>query len=334
MKRDYFYQLGLETSRRGWVLGWLGIWGVGAAVAELPPAPEVVICPVAALTMPTVAGKVYQMQSSADLLAWVPEGGEIFGSGEAISEQRMAEETGRFYRWQVSTGPVLGLAPWQVAGASFQMNENGVVTRYDFMAGNKVVRQTGDGERETLACQWQRVGRDEGRAALGNYVPPGISAGILAAPETVEREVLDLVFSGTGVGQYRWEKTVGKKVARVGMGSFGPAATAAVAPENWVPRTVVGREIALCSQPNGGGLRFVSAAAGSRCLGGEVCNYSGTWSMRGVRAARLVATFLPGHREDYTFTFTGPGTGRFTRQTFTHWVLRDEDAGTFCLGAP
>ena len=40
--------------------------------------------------------------------------------------------------------------------------------------------------------------------------------------------------------------------------------------------------------------------------------------------------YYPGAR----FTFTGPQTGTFTRQTYTEGIFRDQDSGTFCLSCP
>jgi len=301
-----------------WLLPAVGLACGGQALAQMvgPPAlPAMILRPAVVITMPTEAGKVYQMQISPDLKSWSGMGGPLFGTGFPF-EKSMPGESQQFFRLQVLTEPAMGPAPWALQAVALQFNEGRRVVHYDFTASGVGTRQTG-ALSKTFSWTYQRAGLTEGGAVL--TFPDG------------SRETLQLQFSAVQAGRFTRQTFIGSRLEETDDGSFGPAPQADLP---LVPPIPTGFSFAFSDQPSGGNLSLTSASGGTRLLDGQSASFNGNWLVTGSTSARLITTFSSTHGEDYRFTFTGPQTGTFTRQTFTEGIFRDQDIGTFCLTCP
>lgn len=300
-----------------WLPVLLAAWTGGAAAQAplLSTDPVLTLQPAVLLSLPTEAGKVYQLQASSDLKGWEDSGSPVFGSGTPL-EQAMASEGRQFFRLKVLTEPALGSSHWSLDGRSFQLNDGNGVVRYDFPAGSAGYRQAGPSGK-SFTWTWQRLSMAGGIAEL-TFLDGS-------------REFLDLQFSASQIGCFTRRIFADSQLVDTDSGSFGPVPAAATP---LVPSSLDGRSIALCDQPGGSSLTFTSSNSGTRLLDGQPSPFEGNWLVTGIGTARFTATFSPTHGEDYRFTFTGPQTGRYLRQTFTEGIFRDEDEGTFCLGNP
>ena len=292
-------------------------WTVAApAQVVLPSNPPVMtLRPAVMISMPTEAGKVYQMQASPDLKSWTGTGGPIFGTGASL-EQPMPSAGQQFFRLQILTEPAMGTAPWSLQAMDLQFNEGRRVVQYHFPATGEGTRQTGTLSK-TFTWTFQRTSLTDGGAVL--TFPDG------------SRETLQLQFAGMKSGRFSRQSFIGSRLGETDDGSFGPAPQAGLP---LVPLIPTGYCFAFSDQPTGGGLTLTSATGGTRLLEGQVAAFNGNWLVTGSSSARLVTTFSSTHGEDYRFTFTGPQTGTFTRQTYTEGIFRDQDSGTFCLSCP
>lgn len=280
-----------------------------------PTAPVLTVRPAVEISMPTEPGKVYQMQASPDLTSWENRGEPTFGTGTPIV-QPMAGGSSQYFRLQVLTAPVMGMAPWGLEGTALQFNEGPRTVRYDFMAAGQGHLASGITQRN-IAWTWRRDGMKSGLIEIN--------------PADGSREVLRLNYSAAGLGQFIRKTYIGPRLDNADSGSFGPAPAATTL---LVPATVAGRTLAFSDLPGGNSLTLTGPNAGVRLLDGASQPFSGNWLVTGINSARLTASFGVAHGEDYRFTFTGPLTGRYTRQTFTEGVFRDDDQGTFCIGPP
>jgi hypothetical protein len=301
-----------------WLLPAVGLACTGQAPAQgvVPStSPALTRRPAVVITMPTEAGKVYQMQVSPDLKSWTGVGEPLFGTGAPL-EKPMPGVGQQFFRLQVMTEPVIGPAPWALQALALQFNEGRRVVHYDFPASGAGTRQTG-GLSKSFTWTYQRTSLSDGGAVL--TFPDG------------SRETLQLQFSAVKAGRFTRQTFLGSRLEETDDGSFGPAPKAGLP---LVPPIPTGYRFAFSDQPSGGGLSLTSASGGTRLLEGQSASFNGNWLVTGSTSARLIATFSSTHGEDYRFTFTGPQTGTFTRQTFTEGIFRDQDVGTFCLTCP
>lgn len=298
-------------------------WGMGSAGAQAPApgtsGPVFALRPAVVISMPTEAGKVYQLQASPNLEAWREVGDPVFGDGTPIQHPVIGEGQ-EFFRLKVLTEPAMGLAPWSPAGQTYQFNEGQRLVQTSFAAEGHGICQSG-AVSTPHAWTWQRTSFSEARAEL-------------TLPEDT-REVLYLTYSAPQVGRFvRWVYRANQFV-ETDAGSFGPLAAAAAAGTGpLVPASLTGRTLAFCDQPTGGSLTLNTNTTGTRLLEGAALAFNGNWLVTGNTSARITATFSPTHGEEYRFTFTTPTCGRFTRQTFTEGIFRDADEGTFCLTNP
>ena len=301
-----------------WLLPAVGLACPGLAPAQVvvpPGSPAMTLRPAVVITMPTEAGKVYQMQVSPDLKAWSGMGGPLFGTGVPF-EKAMPGAGQQFFRLQVLTEPAMGSAPWALQALALQFNEGRRVVQYDFPASGEGTRQTG-ALSKTFTWTYQRTSLTDGGAVL--TFPDG------------SREILQLQFSAVKAGRFTRQTFIGSRLEETDDGSFGPAPLVGLP---LVPSIPTGYSFAFSDQPSGGGLSLTSASGGTRLLDGQSASFNGNWLVTGSTSARLITTFSSTHGEDYRFTFTGPQTGTFTRQTFTEGIFRDQDIGTFCLTCP
>lgn len=294
--------------------------GMERAQAQLPPPANPVLTVKAAplLTLGTEWGKVYQMQASADLQTWADTGEPVFGTGTPI-EQPMAGPGQQFFRLKVLTKPAMGLAPWTGDGAALQFNEGARAVRCDFQAGGTGLWQTGN-VTKTFQWTWQRNGFNTARADL-----------VFADGW---REKLDLNYSAPSAGQFSRTVTYGTRLKDTDAGSFGQVPAGGFTPVSTVPpvpTSITGRSIAFCQGSGGGSLTVGAANNGTRLLDGKSTAFFGNWLVTGSASARFTAHFNATHGEEYTFTFTGPLMGKFTRTTYTEGLLRDTDEGCFSL---
>jgi hypothetical protein len=294
-------------------------FGLLAAAAQTPAPPNsepvITVRPVVIISMPTEAGKVYQMQASPNLEGLADVGSPIFGDGTPV-RQPMASEGQHFFRLKILTEPTVGLAPWSPAGLAYQFNEGQRIVQTTFAADGSGVWQSGS-TTQNHSWTWLRSGDREARAEL--TLPEGT------------REVLQLTYSAPQAGRFvRWIYR-GSELQETDAGSFGPQAPPATGNSPLVPASLSGRSLAFCDQPSGGSLTLATHSTGTRQLEGVALPFHGSWLQTGNNSARLTATFGPTHGEEYRFTFTTPTCGRFTRQTFTEGIFRDADEGTFCL---
>lgn len=298
--------------------------GVLPAAAQVPVAnagssePVLTLRPVVVISMPTEAGKLYQMQASASLEEWSDLGSPIFGDGTPI-RQPMASEGQQFFRLKILDQPLMGLAPWSPQGLAYQFNEGRRVVLTSFAQDGSGTWQSGS-TSQTHAWTWLRTGNTEAKAELT------LSDGT--------RETLQLTYSAPQAGRFvRWVFR-GSELLETDAGSFGPQPQAGGGNVPLVPASLSGRSLAFCDQPSGGSLTLTTNSTGTRQLEGTALSFHGSWLVTGNNSARLTATFGPTHGEEYRFTFTTPSCGRFTRQTFTGGIFRDADEGTFCLTNP
>ncbi len=301
-----------------WLLPAVGLACTGLAPAQVvvpPGSPAMTLRPAVVITMPTEAGKVYQMQVSPDLKSWTDMGGPLFGTGVPF-EKAMPGAGQQFFRLQVLTEPAMGSAPWALQALALQFNEGRRVVHYDFPASGQGTRQTG-ALSKSFTWTYQRTGLTDGGAVL--TFPDG------------SREILQLQFSAVKAGRFTRQTFIGSRLEETDDGSFGPAPLVGLP---LVPLIPTGYCFAFSDQPSGGGISLTSASGGTRLLDGQSASFNGNWLVTGSTSARLITTFSSTHGEDYRFTFTGPQTGTFTRQTFTEGIFRDQDIGTFCLTCP
>ncbi len=297
--------------------------GISSAEAQAEPqgnpAPVFTLRPAVVISMPTEAGKVYQLQTSPNLETWKDHGAPVFGDGTPI-QQPMIGAGHEFFRLKVLTQPAMGLAPWSPAGQNYVFNEGHRIVQTSFAADGHGTCQSGTAPTPH-AWTWQRTSFSEARAEL-------------TLPEDT-REVLYLTFSAPQAGRFvRWVYQ-GDDFVETYAGSFGPQpAQTAAGTGPLVPASLNGRTLAFCDQPTGGSLTLNSSTTGTRLLEGASLTFHGNWLVTGINSARITATFSPTHGEEYRFTFTTPTCGRFTRQTFTEGIFRDADEGTFCLTNP
>lgn len=282
-------------------------------------APVLTLRPAVEISMPTEPGRVYQMQASADLSSWQNRGTPIFGTGTPIL-QPMAGGSSQFFRLQVLTTPVMGDAPWSPEGSVLQLNDGTRLVRYDFQADGRGTSHTGNAAT-AFTWTWLRDGLSRARAEL--TLPGSPTSGVPV------KEVIQFTYVAAKTGQFTRRGYTGTRLDNTDSGSFGPA-PAATSP--LVLSLMTGRTIAFSESPAGNGLTFTTPNAGLRLIDGTTSGFSGTWLVTGNTTARLTASFGTTHGEEYRFTFTSPLTGRYSRQTFTEGVFRDEDQGTFCLG--
>lgn len=298
-------------------------WGMGSAGAQVPAQPNsgpvFTLRPAVVISMPTEAGKVYQLQASSNLEAWQDQGEPVFGLGTPM-RQPMISEGQQFFRLRVLTEPALGPAPWSPVGHAYQLNEGQRIVQTRFVADGCGIWQDGDIPAD-CTWTWQRTSPSTARARLT------LAGG--------SREVLDFTYSAPQAGRFvRWVYAE-NQLAGTTAGSFGPQAAPSPAGSDLVvPVTLAGRAIAFCDQPSGGSLTMATQTAGTRLLEGGTLPFNGSWLVTGHNSGRITATFSPTHGEEYRLTFTTSTCGRFTRQTFTEGLFRDADEGTFCLTNP
>ena len=293
----------------------VAVAGALAATAggqNLTSTPILTLHPAVEISMPTEPGKVYQMQVSSDLQSWQNHGAPVFGTGRPLL-QPMSGAADRFFRLNVLSTPLMGDAPWSIEGTTLQLNEGTRTVRYDFQANGIGHSLTGI-TRIPFTWTWLRDGLSCGRAEL-------------TFPEHV-KDVIQLKYAAPKIGQFSRKSYLGTRLDNTDAGTFGPALGTA---SPLVPASIVGRSFALSEQPGGNALSVVSPNAGTRLMDGTHTSFSGNWLVTGHGTARLTANFSATHGEDYRFTFTSALTGRYTRQTFTEGVFRDEDLGNFCL---
>ena len=277
-----------------------------------PPAPVLTLRPAVEISMPTEAGRVYQMQASADLASWQNHGDPVFGTGTPVL-QPVAVDSRQFFRLQVLSTPAIGAANWSIGGTAIQLNDSIRVVRYDFQPGG--LGTTADGTTsKSFTWTWLRDGPACGRVEL-------------SFPDNI-RDVLKLNYVTAQVGQFSRKTYSGDRLDQTRGGVFGPAPPT---PSPLVPALITGRSFAFCEQPGGNGLTITSLSAGTRLMDGSRTSFNANWLVTSSSTAHLAANFSATHGENYRFTFTGPLTGRYTRHTFTEGVFRDEDVGTFSL---
>lgn len=295
-----------------WLLPAMAGTLVAVAGAQQIPAPVLSLRPAAEISLPTEAGRVYQWQSSPDLQSWKNLGDPVFGTGASIS-QPVSGSSVQFLRLQIVDAPPVGDAPWSLEGSATQLNEGARTLRYQFNANGQGVSGSGSAAK-SFSWAWLRDGMACGRAELtfGDGT----------------REVIQLRYCAPKVGQFTRQTFTGTRLDNTDAGTFGPAPATA---GSLVPASIQDRPLALSGPTAGCGLSLAGLSGGVRLLDGCAMAFTGNWLVTGSTTARLTAHFSPTHGEDYRFTFTGPLTGHFTRQTFTEGVYRDEDQGTFCL---
>ncbi len=298
----------------------LGLACTGAATAQgvVTTVPILSIRPVVTITMPTEEGVVYQMQSSSNLQAWNNVGQLIFGNGSSL-EQRMSGGSTQFFRLQAINQPKMGSAPWSLNGQSFQLNDGTRTGRYFFAANGDTGTWDSGSLNKTFTWTWQRPGMDDGTAEL--TYPDG------------SRDVLAFHFLAGTLGHFTRASFSPARPEGTCSGSFGPVAPANL-PGPLAPNAVSGRSLILAALPDGSVLNFTGNNGGTRTFEGQTLPFTGNWLTTGSTSARLLINFTPTHGEDYTFAFTGPLTGRYTRNTFTESTFRDTDEGTFCMTPP
>ena len=313
----------MSPSARASHLVWLLPVLLVVVPSEIPaqaPAPVLTLRPAVEVSMPTEPGKLYQMQVSGDLTTWQNHGTPIFGTGNPVV-QPMAAAAQQFFRLQVLTAPVMGDAPWTPEGSMLQLNEGTRTLRYEFQPNNKgfIRPQSGNGPGTAFTWTWLREDLSRGRAEI-----------TIPASSTTVREIIQFSYIAPRTGQFARRVYKGAHLENSNAGSFGPA-SANVLP--LVPAVITGRPMAFSEFPTGNALTLTTTNAGLRLMDGSSTPFGGSWLVTGSNTARLSANYGSSTQgEEYRFTFTGPYTGQYTRQTFTEGVFRDEDQGTFCLG--
>ena len=209
----------------------------------------------------------------------------------------------------------MGAAPWALGNTSAQLNEGDRTLIYYF-TGNGQGTVVSAGTPRTFTWSWLRNGLSCGESVL-TY---GDST----------REVIQWKYTAPTTGQFIRESFVGGRLDRTDEGTFGPNP---VDGTPLVPASIPGRPMALSGVAAASGLTLTRSDSGTRLLDGKTASFAGNWLVTSSSTARLTAAFSPAHGEEYRFTFTSPLTGRYTRLTYTEGVFRDEDGGTFCLGA-
>jgi len=302
---------GSQTSIR-FLVAVAGALAATAGGQIITSTPIMTVHPVAEISMPTKPGKVYQMQASSDLQSWQNHGEPVFGTGTPLLRS-MSGGANRFFRLEVLSTPLMGDAPWSIEGTNLQLNEGTRTVRYEFQA-NGIGNALSGITRNPFTWTWLRDGLCCGRAEL-------------TFPENV-KDVIQLNYAAPKIGQFLRKTYLGTRLDNTDAGTFGPAPSTA---SPLVPASIVGRTFAFSEQPGGNALSVVSPNAGTRLMDGTNTSFSGNWLVTGQSTARLTANFSATHGEDYRFTFTSALTGRYSRQTFTEGVFRDEDLGNFCL---
>jgi len=282
-------------------------------------APVLTLRPAVEISMPTEPGKVYQMQASADLSSWQNQGTPVFGTGTPILHP-MAGGSSQFFRLQVLTTPVMGDAPWSPEGTVLQLNEGTRLVRYDFQPNGLGTSHTGDSST-SFTWTWLRDGLSRARAE--------ITTSNSAAPTIPTKEVIHFTYAAAKTGQFTRRTFTGARQDNTDSGSFGPAPAGGMP---LVPVEITSRTLAFSESPAGNALTLTTPDAGQRLMDGTSTPFNGTWLVTGSTTASLTATFGATRREEYTFTFSSPLTGQYTRRTFTEGVFRDTDQGNFCLG--
>ena len=297
---------------------------LSAAVPATTPAqtaaPALSLRPAAEISLPAGPGKVYQMQTSADLSSWQNIGSLIFGTGTPIF-QPVAGGSNQFFRVQVQTTPAMGDAPWTPQGSSIQLNEGPRTVRYEFQGNGQGRAWIGTSSYE-FTWTWMRHGLSRARAeiTLSGTPTPGIPP----------REVIELTYVAAEVGQFIRRCYTGLRQDNTDSGSFGPAPSAT---STLVPASILGRTAAFSESPSGNALTLTTPDSGLRLMDGTSTSFNGSWQVTGNATAGLIARYGTTRREEYSFSFTSPLSGRYTRRTFTEGVFRDHDQGTFCLSA-
>jgi len=293
--------------------------GAQAQVTVTPASttmPVLTVKPLAILSLPTQAGVVYQWQGSPDLQNWRNLGQPVFGTGVPV-ERPMNGAGTQFCRLQVLTQPGMGTAPWQLEGLAFQLNDGVRTGRYAFATASGGTLLSG-GVTKAFTWTWQRDGLTQGKAEL-NFTDQS-------------REILAFSFNADMAGHFTRRTYSPARLEGSNDGSFGPVPSPVSG--NLAPTSIAGRTFALDDMPTGSTLGFTTANSGTRQLEGQLKSFNGNWLVTSATTGRLILNFSATHGEEYTFTFSGPLTGRFTRHTFTEGTFRDEDDGTFCLTSP
>ena len=320
-----FYALMVPLAFGGSLVGWCG----GQEPALDPAAPTVLLKAAVEVSLPTVAGKVYQWQTSADLVTWEKHGGLVFGTGEPLCHANACGAC-QFFRLQVLTAPVMGDAPWSAEGSSLQLNEGTSTMVYAFQANHAgTTRLLSAGNTSPASStpvpftwKWLRDGLTHVRLEVTRptATPPDATA--------ITREIIHLTYVAARAGQFTRRAFIGTRLDQSAAGSFGPLPAAN---SSTVPSSLIGRTIAFSESPGGSALTIASAMTGQRLIDSQAMPFTGTWLVTGSNTARLTTSFTATHGEDYRFTFTSPLTGRFSRQTYTEGIFRDDDQGNFCL---
>ena len=113
----------------------------------------------------TEIGKSYKLQGAVNLTNWTDIGNPVLGHGRLVNQIFSTKNGGSVsyaaYRLQVSDGPTNGYAPWSLAGAHVQMDDNSSnsVEYIDDHSGRDVYSGAGD----PFTYEYTRLGANEAR---------------------------------------------------------------------------------------------------------------------------------------------------------------------------
>lgn len=141
--------------------GWAGLLlGSACAFGQAPPS-IVELNPAVAVDITGDPGKTYSLYSSSDLTNWSPVGVRQFGVGQKLGLTDAAGAGAKFYRYVVDTQPTGGLAPWNVAGITWNLQAGQNETHYQFAnASSASVQDPGQASPQSAAYTCVRTGED------------------------------------------------------------------------------------------------------------------------------------------------------------------------------
>ncbi|MEZ5327332.1 MAG: hypothetical protein R3F19_19960 [Verrucomicrobiales bacterium] len=277
----------------------------------------------------SVPGQVYQVQSSADNENWHPVGDSYFGDGAKVVDLISYGQTGersKFFRVRTMDASEVGIGPVALAGATYLLNDGGVLRtiQFDNAATGTVV--LGDEGLREFRYGFLKTGPSAGRLQM-----------VFGKNAT---ETVSMSFSTDSAGTFQCERFDDGALVEKDAGTFsrvylGDDVRLTFDTATPAPQSPIGYSIVLFAGEQSNVVRVLNDVVVKESMLNTSASYVYDYTVSAEGKGQLTVWKGREKYDHYEFGFTSVGTGEFRRSQYAGGALVDADVGVFSVfGAP
>ena len=267
-------------------------------------------------------GQVYSVESSSDNQDWVQVGDAYFGDGARVVELISYRKTGdrsKFFRVRMQDASEVGIGPVSLTGATYLLNDGGVLRTVRFNNGATGTIAVGDSEPVTFRYGFLKTGPKTGRLQM------------LFGDEGLESVAMK--FETDSAGTFLCDRFQAGELAERDAGTFsrvymGPKVIVNVDPETAAPDSPIGYSFVLFAGEQSNLIRVMNDIIVKESALNTSTSYTYDYSISGG-IGQLTVWKGREKYDFYEFNFGSVGSGEFKRSQYAEGQLKDADVGVF-----